>query len=162
MASTAKKFDKGKPRYDLIPPEFMHAIACMYGMGALKYTERNWEKGSGLGFMRMFAAMMRHGWAFIRGERYDTEDGQHHLLSVAWYAISMFTFDNRIAAGIMPDTCDDRPKQVVTSPSDFWNSKTTLQEAADEKANAEADDYKESDERIMLKYATDSTPVYEV
>ena len=130
MSETAKKFDKGKARYDLIPPEFMDAIAKMYGMGACKYGEGNWEKGNGLGYMRMFAAMMRHGWAFIRGERYDPEDGQHHLLSVAWYAIAMFTFDHRIEAGLMDSTCDDRRDNVVVTPDEFWNGKTTLQEAA--------------------------------
>lgn len=130
MSETAKKFDKGKARYDLIPPEFMDAIAKMYGMGAVKYGEGNWEKGDGLGYMRMFAAMSRHGWAFIRGETYDPEDGQHHLLSVAWYAIAMFTFDNRINAGIMNDTCDDRRDNVVTEPDEFWNGKTTLQKCA--------------------------------
>ena len=132
MSETAKKFDKGKARYDLIPPEFMDGIAKMYGMGALKYGEGNWEKGGGLSYMRLFAAMMRHAWAFIRGETFDPADGQHHMLSVAWGAIAIFTFDHRIAAADMPSTCDDRPTNVVKVPDDYWNNKKTLAQSVAE------------------------------
>lgn len=130
MTETAKKFDKGKARYDLIPPEFMDGIAKMYGMGALKYGEGNWEKGAGLAYTRLFAAMMRHAWAFIRGETFDPRDGQHHMLSVAWNAIAIFTFDHRINAGVLGNTCDDRSTIMVVTPDDYWNNKRTLAEAA--------------------------------
>lgn len=99
-----KKFDVGKARYDLIPPEPLQEIAKVFTMGAAKYGDRNWEEGIDYG--RIFAAMQRHAWAWWRGEQTDQEDGQHHLSSVAWCAMVLMqyektrpTFDNRPGAG---------------------------------------------------------------
>jgi hypothetical protein len=87
----AKKFDEGKSRYDLIPPEALNEVARVFAIGAAKYGDRNWE--SGLSWGRIFAAMMRHAWDFWRGERLDPVDGQHHLASVAWGAIVLMTYE---------------------------------------------------------------------
>jgi len=86
------KHDDSKARYDLIPPEAIEGLAHLYALGAEKYGDRNWEEG--LAFGRVFAAMMRHAWAWWRGEDYD-KDGHHHLLSVAWGAFTLFTFQMR-------------------------------------------------------------------
>jgi len=88
-----KKYDGGKARYDLIPPEALHQLALLYGKGAAKYGDRNWEKG--LPWGRVFAALMRHAWAWWRGEDNDPEDGQHHLIAVAWNAFSLYTYQVR-------------------------------------------------------------------
>lgn len=85
------KDDSGKLRFDLIPPEAMEELARVYTIGAVKYGDRNWEKG--LHWGRVFAAMMRHAWAWWRGEKLDPEDGQHHLASVAWCALSLMTLE---------------------------------------------------------------------
>lgn len=87
------KFDGGKPRYDLIPPEALDALAQLYGIGAAKYADRNWEKG--IKYSRVFAAMMRHAWAWWRGEKIDLETGLSHMTSVAWNAFALFTYDAR-------------------------------------------------------------------
>lgn len=89
---TAKKNDEGKVRYDLIPPAALHELARVYTIGAKKYGEHNWRKGD-LTTGRVFAAMMRHAWAWLGGERNDPEDGQHHLASVAWGALSLITLE---------------------------------------------------------------------
>ena len=60
------KKDAGKARHDLVPPHFMDELAKLYGIGAAKYEDRGWEKGMKWG--RVFAAMLRHAWAFWRGE----------------------------------------------------------------------------------------------
>lgn len=86
-----QKFDGGKARYDLIPARPLHELAELYAMGAAKYGVRNWEKG--LEFGRVFAALMRHAWAWWRGERTDPEDGQHHLASVAWCALALMELE---------------------------------------------------------------------
>lgn len=96
------KFDKGKARYDLIPPDALDELAKLYGMGADKYGDRNWEKGMDWG--RIFGAMMRHSWAWLRGERYDPKDGQPHLASVAWCALTLLAYEMREVG------TDDRPK----------------------------------------------------
>lgn len=87
------KFDDEKPRYDLIPPEALNSLAALYGVGMKKYGARNWEKGMRWG--RVFAAMMRHAWAFWRGEDYDQETGIHHMICVAWNAMALFTYSRR-------------------------------------------------------------------
>lgn len=95
------KFDTGKPRYDLIPGDSLHELAKLYTTGAAIYGDRNWEKGMSWG--RIFGAMMRHAWAFWRGERFDPKDGQHHLASVAWCALALMSYDMREIGD------DDRP-----------------------------------------------------
>lgn len=100
--SEGRKFDGGKARYDLIPAEPLDELARLYGLGAGKYGERNWEQG--LAFGRLFAAMMRHSWAWWRGERCDPEDGQHHLASVAWGALCLMQLE-ATHPGL-----DDRPR----------------------------------------------------
>ena len=89
--SDAKKNDGGKERYDLIPAEPLLELARVYTMGAVKYGDYNWM--GGFRFGRVFAAMMRHAWKFWRGERYDQEDGQPHLASVAWCAFTLMYYD---------------------------------------------------------------------
>lgn len=88
-----RKDDAGKARYDLIPPEALEALALLYGTGAQRYGDRNWEKGMSYG--RPFAAMMRHAWAWWRGEKFDPKDGQHHLSSVAWNAFTLYMYELR-------------------------------------------------------------------
>jgi hypothetical protein len=80
------KFDEGKIRYDLIPPEALEGLAWILTFGATKYGDRNWEKGMNWG--RPFAALMRHMWAWWRGEEKDTETGKSHL----WHAITNIAF----------------------------------------------------------------------
>lgn len=93
MSSTeGRKDDTGKLRYDLIPPRPLDKLAEVYTIGAKKYADRNWEKGISWG--RIFAAMMRHAWAYWRGERTDPVDGQHHLASVAWCAFALMEFED--------------------------------------------------------------------
>lgn len=102
-AGTARKDDAGKLRFDLIPPEGLEVLADVYTVGAKKYDDHNWRRG-GLTYGRIFAAMMRHAWAWWRGEQYDPVDGQHHLGSVAWCAISLIVLEKE-----KPDD-DDRWK----------------------------------------------------
>lgn len=99
----AKKNDDGKLRYDLIPQYPLSEVAKVYTIGAKKYDDNNWRKGFRYG--RVFAAMMRHAWNYWRGEDYDLEDGQHHLASVVWCAMTLMEFD-RTKVGT-----DDRVKQ---------------------------------------------------
>lgn len=75
-----RKFDVGKPRYDLLAPEFLDGVALVLAFGAKKYADRNWEKGMEWG--RCFGALMRHMWAWWGGEEKDAETGYSHL----WHA----------------------------------------------------------------------------
>jgi hypothetical protein len=95
------RFNDGKPRFDLLPPEALEALAAHYGAGAKKYADRNWERG--MAWCKCFASMMRHGWAWMRGEDFDPETGSHHMVAVAWNAIAIFTYHTRSIGN------DDRP-----------------------------------------------------
>lgn len=92
--SGGRKDDSGKPaRFDLIPPEALWALAELYGKGALKYAPRNWE--AGINYGRVYAALMRHLEAWRMGEAYDPDNGQHHLISVIWNAVALYTYEQR-------------------------------------------------------------------
>lgn len=91
--SDGTKFDQDKERFDLIPADALVELAAVYNIGAKKYGDRNWENGMKWG--RVFAAMMRHAWKWWRGEDVDQEDGQHHLASVAWCALSLLAYVRR-------------------------------------------------------------------
>lgn len=96
-----RKDDVGKLRFDLIPVYPLEETARVYTLGAKKYADRNWEKG--LSWGRVFAAMMRHAWAWWRGETHDPVDGQHHMASVAWCAFALMEYQHRRTG------TDDRP-----------------------------------------------------
>lgn len=87
------RYDANKARYDLLPPEAMDALAMHYAKGAAKYADRNWERGMSWG--KCFASLMRHAWAFWKGEDIDQETGTHHMVAVAWNAIAIFTYHSR-------------------------------------------------------------------
>lgn len=80
-------------RYDLIPPEALDLLARLYGWGASKYADRNWEKGYPWGWS--FAAMMRHAWAWARREDTDPESGLPHMAHCAWHCFVLMTFSVR-------------------------------------------------------------------
>lgn len=84
------KFDEGKIRYDLIDAYALHELAKIYTHGSLKYADNNWRKG--FKWSRIFGAMMRHAWAFWRGEDIDPESGHPHLASVAWTCFTLLNF----------------------------------------------------------------------
>lgn len=96
-----RKDDSAKARYDLIPAGPLHAVAGVFTLGAAKYGVRNWENG--IQFGRLFAALMRHAWAWWRGERNDPEDGQHHLSAVVFCALALMQLEETHAE------LDDRP-----------------------------------------------------
>lgn len=72
-----KKYDSGKPRYDLLPPDVLAEVVKIITDGAEKYGERNWE--AGMSWSRPFAAAMRHLWAFWDRQNIDPESGSPHL-----------------------------------------------------------------------------------
>lgn len=86
---SGRKDDAGKLRYDLLPRS-LEEVVLAYTVGATKYTDRNWEKG--LKWGRVFAALMRHAWAWWWGEQRH-EDGMHHLASVCWAALALMEYE---------------------------------------------------------------------
>lgn len=97
------KADEDKIRMDLIPPEFVFALAQVLTFGAKKYADRNWEKG--MSYSRIFGALMRHMWAWWGGKKptsksfllgdLDPETSFSHLWHAACCIAFLVTFEER-------------------------------------------------------------------
>lgn len=110
-ASGGIKYDTDKTRIELFPGDVLYAISDILTYGAVKYADRNWEKGMAWG--RVFGALMRHLWAWwqhrtptktnwIFGEL-DMETTRSHL----WHAGCCLVF--LIAWEMRGVGTDDRP-----------------------------------------------------
>lgn len=86
------KFDDGKLRYDLLPAGPLAALVSVYTYGARKYADHNWRKG--ISFSRIFAACMRHLWAYWGGQDRDQESGLPHLAHAAFGIFSLLEYGN--------------------------------------------------------------------
>lgn len=100
--------EKGKKleEYSLIPVGPLAEVARVYGLGAKKYANRNWEKS--YPWSLSFSAMQRHIQKFWSGESYDEESGQHHLAHAVFHCLAMMEWETQ-----HPET-DDRPKTAST------------------------------------------------
>lgn len=94
-------------RFSLIPADFLWALAEHYGVGARKYSDKNWERG--YKWSLSVDALERHLAQWKLGENKDAETGSNHLIAVAWHAIALFVFGKR---GLGTD--DVRPKPVFS------------------------------------------------
>ena len=90
VSSTGGAKGSKPQRYDLIPAEPLRLLAELYGKGAEKYEDRNWEKG--YDWSLSFAALNRHLWQFWNGENYDRETGAPHMASVVFHAFALMEF----------------------------------------------------------------------
>lgn len=90
----AVKFDHDKPRYDLLPAHALDELVKVYTVGAQKYAPHNWLKG--MKYSRIFAALMRHCWAFWRGEQLDPETGLHHMAHAAWGCLALVEYEKQL------------------------------------------------------------------
>lgn len=91
-------------RFDLMPPEPNWFESQVYGMGAAKYADRNWENGYEWG--KGIAALERHIQLYKAGQDLDPESGLPHLAHARWHTGTLITFWAR-KLGI-----DDRTKGV--------------------------------------------------
>jgi hypothetical protein len=66
-----------KPRLELLPSAAIEQIAEVLTYGAAKYDDNNWCRGARWG--RYYAALLRHLFAWWRGEDRDPETGMSHL-----------------------------------------------------------------------------------
>ncbi len=71
------KFDGDKLMTELYPVDAYLGTCRGLTYGAKKYAPRNWEKG--IKFGRVFGALLRHLFAWWKGEDVDPESGLHHL-----------------------------------------------------------------------------------
>jgi len=94
---------EGKGRYDLISPFAQERLAGVYERGAVKYEERNWEKGQPM--MRYYDSAIRHLQKWLMG--WEDED---HLAQAYWNVGGMVHQDELMRHGVERYAgLDDRP-----------------------------------------------------
>lgn len=105
-------------RFDLIPQDALWLVAKVFGKGAEKYAERNWERG--LKYTSIAGARDRHNALFAAGQHIDEESGLPHLAHAAWHALVM------LALFLRGKLEDDRGGELwqtmtaeVTNPEDI-------------------------------------------
>lgn len=75
----ATKLDQGKANWSLMPFEAVEEILKVLEFGAVKYEGWNFAKGGGMKWSRIINSLLRHTYAWIRGEDNDPESGLSHL-----------------------------------------------------------------------------------
>lgn len=96
------KNDDGKLRWSLLPWIALIKVVKVYNYGAIKYADRNWEKG--IKYSRLYDAALRHLTAFWNGESRDEESGLLHLSHCTFNILAILYFELT-----NPKTWDDRP-----------------------------------------------------
>lgn len=87
------RYNDGKNRLDLNPPEWAWGLGMVTTRGSVKYKERNWERG--MKWSTMVGCAARHVGKFLVGIRYDEETGCHSLYMAAWNLLALATYDIR-------------------------------------------------------------------
>lgn len=86
------KYDNGKPKIHLVPPEAICAIADVFGFGATKYGENNWHRDiHKYPYSRHYSSIMRHLLAFQSGEDLDPESGLPHVAHAMTQLMILYT-----------------------------------------------------------------------
>ena len=82
------KHDQDKLPLDLLDPLALEGLAAVLAFGAKKYSAHNWRKG--ISYSRLIAALLRHTFAIIKGERNDPESGLPHIdhVGCCWMFLS--------------------------------------------------------------------------
>jgi len=97
------RYDQGKLRWDLLPPDAIEELVRVYTEGAKKYEDRNWEKGMRYG--TCVRALKSHLNKWEKGAEFDEELTEcRHLAMVAWNALAILTYQLRGVG------TDDRPR----------------------------------------------------
>lgn len=92
----------GKGRFDLISPIALKRLAQHYENGALKYGDRNWEKGQPLS--RYIDSLIRHAYCLLEGQR-----DEDHASAIAWNAMAYVHTEEMIRRGLLPKELNDMP-----------------------------------------------------
>jgi hypothetical protein len=101
------KFDNGKLRFDLLPPDALAVVAAVLTYGAAKYDDRNWELG--MDRARLRAARDRHTNARMLGQQEDPETGLPHLAHEAACTLMELAL---LLRGVGSDTAAEVPESA--------------------------------------------------
>ena len=93
----------GKPRPELVSPIMMERLAAWLAKGAVKYSDRNWEKAIPLS--QSLGSLMRHTLSWMLGRT-----DEDHLAAMVCNAMFLIHTDEMIRRGALPAELDDLPK----------------------------------------------------
>ena len=91
--SVAMKFDSGKTDWSLMPFECIEEINKVLDFGARKYAAHNWRTGAGFKYTRVLSSLLRHTFAWARGEDLDPESGLSHLAHMGCNVIFLLYYN---------------------------------------------------------------------
>lgn len=100
------KFDDSKPPMELISPIALEQLARVLEFGAKKYEPYNWAKG--IRYTRILGGILRHVFAYIRGESIDPETGLSHIAHAMTGCMFILHYEK------MRPEFDDRAKNAYT------------------------------------------------
>lgn len=110
------RYDAGKPRTDLLPPDGLLELAQLYTIGAVKYGDRNWERG--MPWSKVLGPLLRHLLRWMVGQARDPETGLSHMTHVAWNALALVVYELR---GIGTDDIHPNPHRPYIIDADRLN-----------------------------------------
>jgi hypothetical protein len=114
-AQEGLRYDAGKLRFDLMPPDAEEEIIRVYTRGAMKYEDRNWERG--MAWHKCLGPLKRHLNKWEKGAMMDEEYPElHHMAMVAWNAIALLTYELR-QIGDNDVTLDALKKKGIPFPN---------------------------------------------
>lgn len=96
--SLGAKYDQGKLRYSLIPPEATEALAKVLTFGADKYSADSWQHVPNAK-QRYLDALYRHLEAYRSGNLIDSESGYPHIYHVLTNAAFLTYFSTKETNG---------------------------------------------------------------
>lgn len=85
--------DAGKPRFELIPADALEEVAKVFAYGARKYSDDGWA--AGFMWRRYAGSLLRHAYAWLRGEDRDPSSGLHHLAHCACNCLILIAYAKR-------------------------------------------------------------------
>ncbi len=94
-----------KPRPDLISPFAIERLGEWLRLGAVKYDERNWEKG--IPISRCVASLCRHLMKYQQGHR-----DEDHMAAVMCNASFILHYEEMVRLGRLPESLCDMPKYL--------------------------------------------------
>lgn len=106
---------EGKGRLDLLPFRALIEVAKIFEEGAIKYKERNWERG--LPLSRFVDSALRHLAKYMQGWK-----DEPHLAQASWNLLCLIETQMRIEEGILPNELNDlpfNPLDIKENPNDI-------------------------------------------
>ncbi len=98
------KHDGGKIPLELLSPVALEELGKVLQFGAKKYAAWNWAKG--IAYSRILGAILRHVFAYMRGEDKDPETGLSHIAHAMTECMFLLHYEK------FKTEFDDRPKEM--------------------------------------------------